>query len=281
MYTIKRQEIKTQAPFDEIFPVANDILNRVIENMRENGFDPQEPIVVWRNRYQRICVDGHTRLMAADGLGIQDIPVLEKLFDDEDAAIEYAIHRQRDRRNMTDADIARCVEAVDRSKRSGGDRKSEGFQKSKASGDAFDSGKSAKETAKIVGVSQSKVERFRTVQKHADDETKEAVKAGEMSINKAYTATQERRKGVMQGKTQDQTKKNRVVVREKVLNPVSHAYQFVVMAKTHLEGIYFDDPEKDNAFSEMVIWCFNQIKDTDKAIETSKATNDLLKQRGI
>jgi ParB family chromosome partitioning protein len=83
----------------------------------------------------------------------------------EDEALEYSIHNQRDRRNLTDADIERLVETIDKRKQRGGDRKSE-EAKSKASNDAID--KSAQETAKTIGISKDKVEKTRTILDHAE-----------------------------------------------------------------------------------------------------------------
>jgi protein gp37 len=98
-------------------------------------------------------------------------------FEDEDEALNYAIHNQRDRRNLTDADILRLVEAVDKRKKTG--------PKDSASNDAK-LGKSAAETAEVIGTSQAKVEKARTVINHAPDEVKEEVKSGKSSINRAY-----------------------------------------------------------------------------------------------
>jgi hypothetical protein len=82
-------------------------------------------------------------------------------------ALVSAIHLHRNRRNLTDAEIIRYIKALDRRKRRGGDHKCLMFQrKSKASNKAIE--KSAKETAKVVGVSRAKVERARTVLEHAD-----------------------------------------------------------------------------------------------------------------
>lgn len=40
-------------------------------------------------------------------------------FDDEIQALQYAIENQRDRRNLTSGEIARCIEAVDARQRQG------------------------------------------------------------------------------------------------------------------------------------------------------------------
>jgi hypothetical protein len=70
--------------------------------------------------------------------------------------------RPGDRRHLTDAEIVRCIEVLDRRKQRGGDHKSAKFQeKSKAPDGAID--KTSQETARAIGISPSKVERARTV----------------------------------------------------------------------------------------------------------------------
>jgi len=184
---IPRGEILSIEPFCEIFPIEKEVLNKVVADIKEHGYDQNFPVTVWPHDGKLICIDGHTRLVAAEIAGIDWIPVFKRGFlGDEDEAIRYVIHCQRDRRNMTDADIAWCIEAVDK-------LKGKGERTDLASLDAR-SGKSAQETAEIVGTSERKVEKYRTVMTHADDETKAAVKSGEKSINRAYTETQQKRK---------------------------------------------------------------------------------------
>jgi hypothetical protein len=78
---------------------------------------------------------------------------------------------------MTEADLLRCIEAVDR-------RKQQGERSDIASCEAkLPQGKSAQKTAEIVGTSRAKVERARTVL--SDPKEKEAVLSGKKSINKA------------------------------------------------------------------------------------------------
>jgi protein gp37 len=189
-----------RSPFAEIFPTPPLVLAAVTEAMRTWGYDPSQPVIVWDEG--QAVIDGHTRLKAAQEAGIEDIPVHYKSFETEDEALAYAIHLQRNRRNLTDAEIIRCIEALDRRKTRGGDHKSENYKKSKPPNDGIDSGKSAsaKKTAKVVGTSPRKVERARTILEHAEEPVKEAVKAGEMSINQAYQLTQEKRKAQGNGK---------------------------------------------------------------------------------
>ena len=44
---------------------------------------------------------------------IAEVPVIRQEFKDEKEALEYAIHNQRDRRNLSDAELLRCIEAID------------------------------------------------------------------------------------------------------------------------------------------------------------------------
>ena len=118
---MKTSMLKTVDPFKSLFPIAEDTLNAVIEDISSNGFDHSKPIDIWGN----IIIDGHTRLKAVKHCGIQEVSVFQHDFPDEQAALEYAVHNQRNRRNMTDADIARCVRVLDKKKPRGGDRVSD------------------------------------------------------------------------------------------------------------------------------------------------------------
>jgi len=122
---------------------------------------------------------------------------LAALHQDEDAALEYAIRNQRDRRNMTAGDILRCVAALDQRKPRGGDRKSESA-KSMGSRDPIDFGRSANHTAELLGVSPSTVKRARVINDHASPATKQAVETGEMSLAAAAQKTRAEKREVEQ-----------------------------------------------------------------------------------
>lgn len=186
---IDPQALRTAEPFNVLFPIKPHTLDAVTASMRVIGFDDAEPIVTWN----RVVIDGHTRLEAAKAALLSHVSIVERDFQDEDEALEYAIRRQRDRRNMTDADILRCVGVLDerRTKAEAGAMRGQ-----LASNDAssIPEGKSAKKTAELLGTSESKVERARQVLDHAPEETKEAVLSGETSINAAATKIREDRK---------------------------------------------------------------------------------------
>ena len=172
--------IRTAAPFKNLFPIREDILNRIMTDMKQHGFDGGHPIVVWSGKKLTV-VDGHTRLLAAIKLGIEAIPVVFREFANEKAALEYAIGSQRNRRNLTDAELMRCLSALDRRKKTGPSKSS-----------AADQGKSAERTAVLLGTSRGKVEKIRSINAHAAEDIKAAVLSGKLSVNKAYVVTMEK-----------------------------------------------------------------------------------------
>ncbi len=81
--------------------------------------------------------DGHTRLQAAKLAGIAEIAAVEHEFADEDEAINYAIHSQRARRNLTEAELVSCLRVLDQRKsKSEAGKKGRNIQLGQASNDA-------------------------------------------------------------------------------------------------------------------------------------------------
>ena len=64
-----------------------------------------------------------------------------------------------------------------------------------------------------------KQERARTVMEHADEATKEAVKQGELSINRAYQETQKKRKQTEAESSTDNTDEQSASVIPEKLDP--------------------------------------------------------------
>lgn len=198
----KVSEIQTHELFENLFPIDAHVLKQIEDDMRDGNYDFSQPVILanWKGQKEQVCIDGHTRLQAARNIGITEVPVWLHELDTEEEALERAIKLQSNRRNMTDREIATCIETLDKKKPRGGDRRSE-EAKSKASSDAIEktSSKSAKETADLLGISATKVERIRNVLSNGDPDTIEAVKNGEISANKAYQKT---RKNLKKTKTE-------------------------------------------------------------------------------
>ena len=180
------QDLIIKPPFSELFSIDENVLQAIVKNILENTYDESQPIVVWKD--QNIVIDGHTRLKASHLAGRQIISVFNKAFRNEEEALQYAINNQRNRRNMSEAELLRCIEAVDKRQERGGDRKSvEAKSKAPSGGIEKSKSPSAQETANIVGTSVRKVERARAV--ISDPKEREAVLTGKKSINKASEDT--------------------------------------------------------------------------------------------
>ncbi|MDD5698886.1 MAG: ParB/RepB/Spo0J family partition protein [Victivallaceae bacterium] len=177
-------DIKTASPFRDLFPVRKRVLEDIMWDMRRNGYDNSQPLVLWKD-HSNVIIDGHTRLSAAKKANIYQIPIVFKAFSDEEAALKYAISCQKNRRNLTDSELVACVVELDKKMRPG--------QRNdlvvNLAPDGARLGKSAEETANLLGVSTRKVERIRAVMDNAPDKIKRMVKTGRMTLNSAYNRT--------------------------------------------------------------------------------------------
>ena len=176
-------DIKTASPFRDLFPIQEELLERLVWDMRMHGYDQSKPIVVW-GKPQPMVIDGHIRLRAARKAGLYQIPVVRKEFVDEAEALQYAIGCQRNRRNLRDAELFRCVEILYRKKPQGGWRGNKHTGGIPVTNHAI-LGSSSQETASLLGISPRKVERVRTILNRAPQKIVAAVRSGKMSINKA------------------------------------------------------------------------------------------------
>jgi ParB family chromosome partitioning protein len=177
-------DIKTALPFRDLFPVRKRVLDDIIWDMRRNGYDNSQPLVLWKD-HGNIVIDGHTRLSAAKKANIYQIPIIFKAFSDEEAALKYAIACQKNRRNLSDSELVACVVELDKRMRPG-QRNDIAVNLAQPCARL---GKSAEETANLLGVSTRKVEQIRTVMDNADDDIKRMVKTGRMTVNSAYNRT--------------------------------------------------------------------------------------------
>lgn len=190
--------VKTRGPFNKLFPIDEKTIDAIADHMQNNGYDESQPVIIWDQSSQEAkhalyIIDGHTRLLAAKKAKLSPVYVARMNFPDDNAALQYAIHNQRDRRNFTDADILRCVEMLDERKAVQKDEKGK-F----AVGSSEPTGRTADKTASIIGTSPTKIKKIRTVIDHGDDQTKQDILDGEKSIHKAYKETQEKRKKITQ-----------------------------------------------------------------------------------
>lgn len=167
------EDIKTASPFRDLFPIREEVLDRIVWDMRKNGYDSGKPIILW-DRPHPVVIDGHSRLRAARKAGLFQIPIILKKFPDEAAALQYAVGCQRNRRNLRDADILRCITEL------------EILSRPKRHDEIHVLGHTTQATAALLGISTRKVRKTRAVLRRAPEDIIAAVQSGEISINKAY-----------------------------------------------------------------------------------------------
>jgi len=179
-------QITKAEPFASLFTIKAEVFEAIKADMEANGFDPSKPVNVWKKPDgTRVLIDGYTRVRAAVELGLLRVTAYEKTFASEGEALAYAIHTQRDRRNLSDAELLRIIELVDRPQ--------EGFNTALAPFGATGGGlaKTAAITADAVGISARKVERARVVL--SDPEETAAVHRGDKTIHQAAEAAKAKR----------------------------------------------------------------------------------------
>jgi ParB family chromosome partitioning protein len=190
---MKVSEIVTKEPFSTLFKIDDVVKEKIKFDIKENGFDKAFPLILWGD----ILVDGHTRLLVARELGILEVPVEVKEFFDQQEALEYAIHNQRDRRNMSDAELLACIEVLDEKM----SRKEAGAKGGKKEAKAEPT---HEKTAKTLKVSKTKVSEARAVL--SNEKATAEVKAGKKTISKAAKEVRESKKPVKEVKGIERTR---------------------------------------------------------------------------
>jgi ParB family chromosome partitioning protein len=165
---VRTADVVEEPEIKAIFKIHDNTLESVVGSMKENGFDRAEPIVLWKGK--NCVVDGHTRLEAARKTGIEEIPVIEKEFEDVYAAILYTFERQANRRNLEQGEILSVASTLQDKAREARDG----------------SGRGAEILAKKLGVSASTIYKAKRIRAEADEEDLKAVQEGKTTINKVY-----------------------------------------------------------------------------------------------
>lgn len=194
------QGFETKDRFRNLFTKKTDVVDAIRKDMSENGYDNTQPIILAEGEWTKtpVLIDGHTRYQIASELNITDIPRVIKSFKSEDEAFLHAVHLQKDRRNLSDAELYNLVSLIDKIKPKGGDPKAQRCAIGKT--DNVVPIKSSVETAKALSVSPRQVEKVRAIQASEHEDVKEAVKTGELSINKAEKEVQARKKVIKRRK---------------------------------------------------------------------------------
>ena len=171
---IEADKITTASPFKELFPVKEEMLESITEDMKKNGFDRTQPLIIWKEK--KTLIDGHTRLQAVKNAGIKEVPVIYVSLKDREAATEYAYALQFKRRNLTEGEKFGFAE---------------NYLCNVAQTGKNESGWKKNDIASILSCSLRTAQKYITVIKNASLEDKECIKQGEKTINQVYNSLRE------------------------------------------------------------------------------------------
>lgn len=184
----KVQDIKTIPELENVFSKQDKVIEDIALSMQNNSYNKEEPIVIAKLPDGSILgvADGHTRLHVAKKIGLEEIPVVYKTFENIDAAIQYAQDRQFKRRNLSQSEIYAYAVQLDNQ-----------LNKTEKKGE----GRATEKLAKKLGVSASTLQHARTVHKRADEETKAKLKNNEVSIAYCYDSVKIPKKKKTEGES--------------------------------------------------------------------------------
>ncbi len=111
-------ELLLEEPFKSLFPIRDQVRSAIRSHMQEHGYDESKPIDVWKRAtqdgFEYVLVDGFTRAQAAKEIGRLTVTAYLHDFANAEEARDYAIHTQRDRRNLSDAEIISVLGVIDK-----------------------------------------------------------------------------------------------------------------------------------------------------------------------
>lgn len=170
-------------------PLTPDERKGLEESILSEGC--RDSLIAWHG----ILVDGHNRYEICEKYGLP-FSVTETDFESRDAVIEWIIKNQFGRRNLPLYERARLAlrlkpviaERAKENNRLGADMTNTGLQNS------VKAVNTQQEIAKAAGVSHDTIAKVEKIEASASEETKEALRRGEMSINQAYTEVKKQEK---------------------------------------------------------------------------------------
>lgn len=175
IFTVSIEKLHFDEDYKAVFKQEEDKVQRIAEDMKANGFDKSQPIILDENY---AILDGNSRYMACQIAGITKVPVIIKKFESKKEALLYALGLQMNRRNIADESIL-----IDTYNKLAAMKDEEG---NKLFTDV--------EIAEKLRVSPRQISKAKEVDLKATDEIKAALRAGEISLHKAYTAMKEEKK---------------------------------------------------------------------------------------
>lgn len=168
------EKIIIDPELEGIFVQKEIEIQNIASNMAERGFDPAHPIILAYSKehpeLNDINADGHTRYKAAIRAGLSKVAIIYKEFADREELLKFVYEQQLLRRNLSEGEIFNAWAALNRLTNEDGKK-----------------AKSDSEIAEELKISRRQVSKMKEVEKKASPEVLESIKAGELTVNKAYT----------------------------------------------------------------------------------------------
>ncbi len=194
--TLKIKDIVLIPEFQKLLVMEEDVLEKMKQSMKEEGFKSGHEIHIWKRGKEYILIDGHTRKCAWESLGNKTIPCIIHNFADIEEAKTFAIKEQINRRNLSGQALLDAVANFN-------------FEKGKGNV-VGEKGKASEIIAKQIGVSAKTVEKTSLVLKEASPEQLEAIKKDEISMNQVYKQIQDKKKPKPEPKSEEKADKETV-----------------------------------------------------------------------
>ena len=169
-------------------PLSKEEYTQLEANCVKDGI--RDPLVVWpQPDGNNILVDGHNRWNISAQHGGIRFEIKPMQFESREAVKEWIIKNQLGRRNIPNYVRAELVlklkqQIANKAKEKEHERKTT-YQKSEKSN--MEPVNTTKELAKAAGVSHDTIHKVEKIQAKAPEETKEALRRGELSINSVYS----------------------------------------------------------------------------------------------
>lgn len=176
--------IKIDKEFESLIPpLSEDEFRQLEENCVKEGI--RDALVVWKTpEGEQILIDGHNRWkISADHAGIP-FQLKQMEFEKREDVIAWIIRNQFGRRNLSAYDRSvlalKLKPVIEKEAKKTQGARNDICQKSDRSTDT------KKELAKVAGVSHDTIHKVEVIENSGREDIKQAVKAGDMSINQGY-----------------------------------------------------------------------------------------------
>lgn len=178
--------LKIDPEFAALIPAPDaEELKWLEESIKKEGCT--DPLIVWNGT----IIDGHNRYNICTRLGIPFSYQEKEDLSDRNEVKAWIIERQLSRRNLTKYQKSKlALKYEPLLKEQAKERQSEAGRNKlpQISAEAPDKRETRNKVADLAGVSRDTIARVKKIEAVADEETKQKLESGQLSINKAYNS---------------------------------------------------------------------------------------------